>query len=212
MQTVWRDKRWQDGALRVLVFLLALAPFGLIVYGVLADTLGPDPAESLMHQTGEWAIRLLVLVLAARPAAQMGWPRLFHYRRMLGLFVFFYVTLHLLVFAQVYVGWSGTILGEELLERPYVMVGFAAWVLLVPLAITSTHVLRRRLGRRWKQLHQAVYGVAALATLHMLWLSRSDIGDAVVYGVLFAILLGWRGLHKLRKQGGFRPMAGRAKK
>ena len=107
----WLDRLWW-----VLVFGLALSPFLFIVYGVLGNTLGPDPAEVLMHQTGEWAIRLLVLVLTARPLARWGWPALFRYRRMLGLFMFFYATLHLLVFAQVYVGWSLEILLEELLE------------------------------------------------------------------------------------------------
>ena len=116
-----------------MVFGLALAPFLYIVYGVFSNALGPDPAEALMHQTGEWAIRLLVLVLAARPLAQWGWPALFRYRRMLGLFMFFYTTLHLLVFAQVYVGWNVSILLEELLERPYVMVGFAVLAALAGL-------------------------------------------------------------------------------
>ncbi|MGD2008872.1 MAG: protein-methionine-sulfoxide reductase heme-binding subunit MsrQ [Cellvibrionales bacterium] len=196
------NKPWFNPALRVLVFVAALTPFLLIVFNVVVDRLGPDPAEALMHQTGEWAIRLLVLVLAARPLAQWGWPRLFRYRRMLGLFMFFYTTLHLLVFAQVYVGWSAAILAEELVERPYVMVGFAAWILLLPLAVTSTNAMRRRLRQRWRQLHQAVYAVALLGTLHLLWLSRSDIGDAVLYGLLFAILLGWRlktYLQKLRR-------------
>ena len=201
---------WFNPALRTLVFGLALTPFLLIVQGVVTDALGPDPAEALMHRTGEWAMRLLVLVLAARPLAQWGWPRLFLYRRMLGLFVFFYVSLHLLVFAQVYIGWRGDILLEELVERPYVMVGFAAWLLLLPLAVTSTHAMRRRLGKRWKQLHRAIYAIALLATLHLLWLSRSDIGDAVVYGVLFALLLGWRVRHywRRRRRRAPRPAAG----
>ena len=195
-------KPWFNPALRVIVFLAALTPFAVIVLNVIGDRLGPDPAEALMQQTGEWAIRLLVLVLAARPLAQWGWPRLFRYRRMLGLFMFFYTTVHLLVFAQVYVGWNASILAEELIERPYVMVGFAAWVLLVPLAVTSTHGMRRRLRQRWRQLHQAIYAVAVLGTLHLLWLSRSDIGDAVFYGAIFAVMLGWRlkvYLQKLRR-------------
>jgi len=183
----WLDRLWW-----VLVFGLALSPFLFIVYGVLGNTLGPDPAEVLMHQTGEWAIRLLVLVLTARPFARWGWPALFRYRRMLGLFMFFYATLHLLVFAQVYVGWSLEILLEELLERPYVMVGFAGWVFLVPLALTSTNGMRRRLRQRWRQLHQLVYVVAVLGVLHVLWLSRSDIGDSVLYGFLLGGLLCWR--------------------
>lgn len=176
----------------VVVFALASAPFLLIAYGVLGNTLGPDPAEALMHQTGEWAIRLLVLVLAARPLARWGWPALFRYRRMLGLFMFFYTTLHLLVFAQVYVAWNPAILLEELLERPYVMVGFTGWVLLTPLALTSTNGMRRRLRQRWRQLHQLVYAIAVLGVLHVLWLSRSDIGDAVLYGLLLGGLLCWR--------------------
>ncbi|MDG0991837.1 MAG: sulfoxide reductase heme-binding subunit YedZ [Luminiphilus sp.] len=191
----WADRLWW-----VLVFALALTPFMLIIYGVLGNTLGPDPAEALMHQTGEWAIRLLVLVLAARPLAQWGWPALFRYRRMLGLFMFFYTTLHLLVFAQVYVGWNPAILLEELIERPYVLVGFGGWALLIPLAVTSTDRMRRKLRQRWRQLHQLVYAVAVLGVLHVLWLSRSDIGDAVLYGLLLGTLLFWRAALVLRRR------------
>ena len=179
--------RWNP-AVRVLVFLLLLGPFIALVTQIANNSLGPDPAEHLMHVTGEWVIRLMVLVLAATPLARNGWPRLARYRRMLGLYVWFYATLHLLVFAQVYIGWSAEVLLEELTERPYVMVGFAAWVILVPLGITSAHAIRRRMGRHWKSLHKLTYAVAVLGWLHLLWLSRSDVGDAVVYGALFAAL------------------------
>ena len=174
------------------VFVLALMPLLLVVVQVATNDLGPDPAEALMHITGEWVLRLLVLVLLARPASQWGWPLLFRHRRMLGLFVFFYATLHLLVFAQVYIGWSGVILVEELAERPYILVGAAAWILLAPLAITSTNAMRRRLKQRWRQLHQLTYAVAALGVLHILWLARSDLGTPLLYGGLFAVLLAWR--------------------
>jgi len=174
------------------VFLLLLGPFAVLVTQLASNSLGPDPAEHLMHVTGEWVMRLMVLVLVATPLARNGWPRLARYRRMLGLYVWFYATLHLLVFAQVYIGWSAEVLLEELTERPYVMVGFAAWLILVPLGITSAHIIRRRMGRHWKSLHKLTYAVAVLGWLHLLWLSRSDIGDAVVYGLIFAGLLGWR--------------------
>jgi len=160
-----------------------------------SNSLGPDPAEHLMHVTGEWVMRFLVLVLLATPLARNGWPRLARYRRMLGLYVWFYATLHLLVFAQVFIGWSGEQLIEELVERPYVLVGFLAWLILVPLGITSAHVLRKKMGRQWKRLHKGTYLVAALGWLHLLWLSRSDVGDAVVYGLIFGVLL----LYRLRK-------------
>ena len=175
-----------------LLFGVALSPFCWLVGSVIQNTLGPDPAEALMHTTGEWALRFLVVVLMARPLSQWGWPLLFRARRMFGLFVAFYASLHLLVFAQVYVGWSGAILAEELAERPYVVAGFGAWLLLLPLSITSLHSLRRRMGRHWRSLHRAVYLIALLATLHVLWLSRSDVGDALLYALVFGALLAWR--------------------
>ena len=185
--------RWNPG-IRVAVFIIWLLPFLALVRAVAMNTLGPDPAEHLMHVTGEWVMRLLVLVLLATPLARWGWPRLARYRRMLGLYVWFYATLHLLVFAQVYIGWSGEQLIEELAERPYVLVGFLAWLILVPLGITSAHVIRRKMGRRWRQLHKLTYAVAVLGWLHLLWLSRSDVGDAVVYGILFGVLLLYRAI------------------
>ena len=136
-----------------------------------------------MHVTGEWVMRLMVLVLVATPLARNGWPRLARYRRMLGLYVWFYATLHLLVFAQVYIGWSAEVLLEELTERPYVMVGFAAWLILVPLGITSAHAIRRRMGRHWKTLHQLTYVVAVLGWLHWAGSVLGGISSSVGGGV-----------------------------
>ena len=182
----------RNPALRVLVFIACLVPFLVLVNAIASNALGPDPAEHLMHVTGEWVMRFLVLVLLATPLARYGWPRLVRYRRMLGLFVWFYATLHLLVFAQVFIGWSGEQLIEELAERPYVLVGFLAWVILVPLGITSAQAIRRKMGRNWRKLHKLTYVVAVLGWLHLLWLSRSDVGDAVVYGLIIATLLAYR--------------------
>ena len=181
-----------NSPLRVLVFLGCLVPFAALVNGVASNSLGPDPAEHLMHVTGEWVMRFLVLVLLATPLARNGWPRLSRYRRMLGLYVWFYATLHLLVFAQVFIDWSGVQLVEELVDRPYVLVGFLAWLILVPLGITSATAIRKKMGKRWRQLHKLTYIVVILGWLHLLWLSRSDVGDAVLYGVIFGLLLGYR--------------------
>ena len=181
-----------NSSLRVVVFTVCLIPFLVLLNGVVSNSLGPDPAEHLMHVTGEWVMRFLVLVLLATPLARYGWPRLARYRRMLGLYVWFYATLHLLVFAQVFIGWSGEQLAEELAERPYVLVGFLAWLILVPLGITSLHAIRRRMGRHWRRIHRMTYAVAVLGWLHLLWLSRSDVGEAVVYGVIFAVLVAYR--------------------
>ena len=176
-------------AIRALFFGLCLIPFLALALAVMSNSLGPDPAEHLMHETGEWGMRFMVLVLAATPLARLGWPRLARYRRMLGLFAWFYATLHLLIFSQVYIGWSAAALIEELAERPYVLVGFLAWLILVPLGVTSAHRIRRKMGRRWKDLHRLTYLVAFLGWLHLLWLSRSDVRDAVVYGLLLGFLL-----------------------
>jgi len=179
-------------ALRALVFIACLVPFLVLVNAVASNALGPDPAEHLMHVTGEWVMRFLVLVLLATPLARYGWPRLARYRRMLGLFVWFYATLHLLVFAQVFIGWSGDQLIEELAERPYVLVGFLAWVILVPLGITSAQVIRRKMGRYWRKLHKLTYAVAVAGWLHLFLLSRSDLNDAFWYGLVLFSLLGYR--------------------
>ena len=189
--SVNRSPNWNP-AIRVAVFLACLLPFMTLVEAVATNSLGPDPAEHLMHVTGEWVMRFLVLVLLATPLARNGWPRLARYRRMLGLYVWFYATLHLLVFAQVYIGWSGEQLIEELGERPYVLVGFSAWLILVPLGITSVHTIRKKMGRYWRKLHKLTYAVAILGWLHLLWLSRSDVGDAVIYGLALGMLLLYR--------------------
>ena len=189
-------------ALRLLVFLVCLVPFALLVTGVVSNSLGPDPAEHLMHVTGEWVMRFLVLVLLATPLARYGWPRLARYRRMLGLYVWFYATLHLLVFAQVFIGWSGALLIDELVDRPYVLVGFLAWLILVPLGITSARAIRKKMGKHWRQLHRLTYIVVILGWLHLFWLSRSDVGNAALYGGIFGILL----LYRIRPVGSRVPL------
>jgi len=181
-------------ALRAVVFIVCLVPFLVLVSAVASNALGPDPAEHLMHVTGEWVMRFLVLVLLGTPLARYGWPRLARYRRMLGLFVWFYATLHLLVFAQVFIGWSGEQLIEELAERPYVLVGFLAWMILVPLGITSAQAIRRKMGRYWRQFHKLTYLVALLGCFHLLWLSRSDVGQPLLYFIIFGLL----GISRLR--------------
>lgn len=184
---------------RFTVFLIALAPFAFLTYGAFANTLGPDPAERVMHITGEWALRMLVFTLLMSPMrAWTGRPLFFKLRRMLGLFAFFYATVHLVAFLQFFTGWSSATLFEELIERPYITAGFAGWLLMLPLAATSTRRMQRKLGRRWVTLHRLVYPAAIAACLHLLWQARSDIGEALVYGVVVALLLAWR----LRRRAG----------
>lgn len=175
------------------VFALGLLPFAWLVYTAVGGKLGPDPAEAIMHMTGEWSLRLLLLTLLVSPLRQWtGWSLPLKLRRMLGLYTFFYACIHLASFCHFYVGWTLSLIAEELVERPYITMGFAAWLLMLPLAVTSTRGMQRRLRRNWQRLHRLVYPVAALAAFHLLWQARSDIGEALIYAAIIALLLGWR--------------------
>jgi sulfoxide reductase heme-binding subunit YedZ len=176
-----------------LVFLACLLPFLGLVHGAAVGDLGANPVETVTDVTGQWALRLLLLTLAITPLRRLlgiRWPQ--RLRRMLGLFVFFYVSLHLATWAWLdqELGWD-RILGD-IVERPYITVGFAAWLLLVPLALTSTRGMIRRLGRRWQTLHRLVYVIGVLAVLHFLWLVKADMIEPLIYAGLLAVLLALR--------------------
>ncbi len=177
-----------------LVVLLALMPLVLLVLAVLHDTLGPDPVSQLEKRTGIWALRLLLLTLSITPLRRLtGWNGLIRYRRMLGLFAFFYASVHLTVYLVIDLGGFWSQIFTEIAKKPYITVGFAAWLLLIPLAVTSTRGMMRRLGRRWGQLHKLVYLIGALAVLHYLWQVKFGqtiaVRQPVVYAAILAALL-----------------------
>ncbi len=182
-----------------LVFLILLSPFlygvwqiGLIVLGELHE-FGVDPAKAIVLYTGDWSIRFIMAALAVSPLARLtGRKQIVRYRRMVGLFAFFYVSLHLLSYLGFLLGFRFDELFADVIKRPYITVGFLAWLLLVPLAVTSTRAMVRRLGRRWIALHRLVYPIAILSVLHFLWQARADVTEPVVYGALLAFLLGER--------------------
>jgi sulfoxide reductase heme-binding subunit YedZ len=190
-----------ERTIRFAAFILCLLPFLWLLYVSATDRLGPDPAEFLMHFTGEWSLRILALTLLVSPLRNwIGWSVLLRMRRMLGLFAFFYACVHFVSFLQFFIGWTSSALAEELAERPYITLGFGAWLMMLPLALTSTRAMQRRLGGNWRRLHRLIYPAALLACLHLLWQARSDIGEALVYLVIFAALLGWRVKQRAIKQ------------
>ena len=142
-----------------------------------------------MSVTGEWSTQLLIVVLASTPLARRGWPRLARYRRMLGLFTWFYATLHLVVFLQAYIGWNARDLLQELVERPYISVGFFSWMIFALLGLSSPNSIRYRMGPYWRRLHRLIYLASLCVVLHLLWLSRADLGQALVYTALIVTLL-----------------------
>lgn len=188
--------------IKPIVFILLLAPALYYFYAVYLalngeNILGPDPAQALSLETGEWSIRILVASLAITPLRYLlNMPKLWNYRRMLGLFALFYVCLHLLVFLMFLLQWQWADIGREIVERPYITVGFIAFVLLLPLGFTSFQAAQRKMGRNWKKLHKIVYAINVLAVLHILWVVRSSYFDAVLYGSLVLIFLGYRMLRK----------------
>jgi methionine sulfoxide reductase heme-binding subunit len=179
--------------IKPLVFIFALIPFAMLLSRILQNDLGPDPVQELSLETGEWTLRFLILTLAMTPLRRITKQLVFTaHRRMLGLFTWFYTSLHFLVWLVFLLEFRWADIVQEILERPYITVGFSAYVILFILGVTSPKVMVRKLGRNWKQLHKLVYVAAVLAIVHLLWILRLDIGPAVYYGALVALLLGYR--------------------
>jgi methionine sulfoxide reductase heme-binding subunit len=193
------------------LFLVCLIPLCDLIWRGASGTLGANPVEALIHGTGDWTLRLLLITLAATPLRQMtGWAWLIRYRRMLGLFAFFYAVLHLTAYVWLDQFFAWHVILEDILKRPYITVGFAAFLLLVPLAVTSTRGWIRTLGPRWKRLHRAVYLTALLGVIHYIWLVKADLLKPLIYAVILAVLLAcrvsWRGLVS-RWRGGQDPVS-----
>ena len=182
------------------IFLLALVPAGLLVRGLVDGNLGVNPAETLQLETGIWALRFLLASLAITPLRRLfGWNRLVQYRRMLGLFAFFYATLHLLTYVVLdrYFDWAGVV--EDVAKRPFITLGMLAFTLMIPLALTSTKGWIRRLGRKWQTLHRLVYFAAIAASLHFIWKVKVAIGEPVYYAAILGVLLAIRLVISVRK-------------
>jgi methionine sulfoxide reductase heme-binding subunit len=179
---------------KVLVFALSAWPLLFIVWRTYRGELTANPVEFYQHQTGDWTLRFLVFTLCITPFRKIfNLPELIRFRRMLGLFAFFYVCLHFLTYLGPDQSFSFSGMVQDVAKRPFITVGFAAFVLLIPLALTSTAGWIRRLGgKRWQMLHRAIYVAAALGVVHYYWLVKSDIRKPVFYGSLVGILLGWR--------------------
>jgi sulfoxide reductase heme-binding subunit YedZ len=196
--------RW----LRPVVFVASLVPAVWVIAAIASDffngtrLLGSNPIKEAEHFTGRWVLRFLVLTLAVTPIRQtFGWNWLQRYRRMLGLFAFFYATLHLSIyfFLDLELMWGE--LAADIIERPYITIGMAAFLLLVPLAVTSTAKMVKRLGgKRWAALHRAIYLIVVLGTIHFWMAVKRDITEPLTFALIFALLLGYRVVRWRRRQ------------
>jgi len=199
-----RTKQWGLHPLaKPLVFVLALLPLASLVWAVVFDQLGANPAQALVRATGDWSLRMLCVVLAVTPLRVLtGSPALARFRRMLGLFVYFYVLLHLLSYSGFDMGFEVADIAKDIAKRPFIMVGFSAFVLLTGLALTSFNRAIKALGgKNWQRLHRVVYLVAGLAILHFYWMraAKNDFADVLVYAAVLLLLLGWRALRFINK-------------
>jgi len=206
-------------AAKPIAFLLALLPFAWLFYGAIANTLGANPAEALIRSTGDWTLRFLCLTLAVTPLRQwLNQPALARFRRMLGLFTYFYGVCHFLCFAWLDMGFDPAAIWKDIGKRPFILVGSTALLLMTPLALTSFNRAIKALGAaRWQKLHRAVYAVALLALLHYFWMraGKNDFADWSIYAAIITLLLGARLWKRFSARAagsrpGTRPAAARA--
>jgi sulfoxide reductase heme-binding subunit YedZ len=180
-------------SLKPTVFLACLIPFGQLAYIAYTDNLGTNPIEFITHFTGDWTLIFLLASLSVTPLRKLsGWNGLIKFRRMLGLFAFFYAVLHFATYMVLDHFFDFQAIVKDVIKRPYVTVGFSGFVLMIPLAITSTTGMIRRLGKRWQQLHRLVYVIAVAGVIHFYWLVKADVRRPVQYGVVLVLLLGYR--------------------
>lgn len=191
-------------AAKVVLFITCMLPFAWLIYGIFTNNLGANPAEYLVRSTGDWTLRCLCVVLAVTPMRVItSTPQLARFRRMLGLFVYFYVTLHLLSYAWFDMGFEVSDIVDDIIKRPFILVGFSSFVLLTPLAATSFNRAIKALGaKRWQWLHKLVYVVAGLAILHFFWMraGKNNFTEVFVYAAILGCLLGWRVLQFVKKR------------
>lgn len=191
-------------AAKPVLFAAALLPFAWLLHGAITDNLGANPAEHLIRATGDWTLRFLCITLAVTPLRVItGMPAVARFRRMLGLFVYFYVVVHLLSYSWFDMGFDVADIAKDIAKRPFILVGFSGFVLLTPLAATSFNRAVKALGaRRWQTLHRSVYVIAGLAILHFFWMraGKRDFAEVAVYAAVLAVLLGWRLVRYLKKR------------
>ena len=191
-------------AAKPMLFVLCLLPFAWLFYGALTNQLGANPAEALIRATGDWTLRFVCIALAVTPLRTItSTPQLARFRRMLGLFVYFYVVIHLLSYSWFDMGFDAGDIAKDIAKRPFILVGFLAFLLLTPLAATSVNAAIKAMGaKRWQLLHKLIYVVAGLALLHFFWMraGKNDFAEVFVYAAIVTALLGWRVRQYLTKK------------
>ena len=199
-----RQKLLLSPAAKPVLFVLCLLPLVWLFYSAWTNQLGANPAEALIRATGDWTLRFICLVLAVTPLRTISsTPALARFRRMLGLFVYFYAVTHLLSYSWFDMGFDMAEIAKDIIKRPVILVGFSTFLLLTPLAVTSFNAAIKAMGaKRWQTLHKLVYVVAGLGLLHFFWMrsGKNNFAEVFVYAAIIAVLLGWRVQQFLKKK------------
>ena len=179
--------------LKVVIFILSLVPIFYIIYQILTNQLGPEPIKDITHHTGKWTLYFIVITLAMTPLKKMTKLNIWiNYRRMFGLFIFFYASIHLMTYIGLDYRFDLASIGDDIIKKKYIFIGFSAWLLLIPLAITSNKRMMKILKNKWKKLHRLIYLISLCGAIHYLWLVKRDLTEPLIFLTVILILLALR--------------------
>jgi len=179
--------------LKMVVFILSLVPIFYIIYQILTNQLGPEPIKDITHHTGKWTLYFIVITLAMTPLKKITKFNIWiNYRRMFGLFIFFYASVHLMTYVGLDYRFDLESIGDDIIKKKYIFIGFAAWLLLIPLAITSNKRMIKILKDKWKKLHRLIYLISLFGVVHYLWLVKRDLTEPLIFLIIILILLSFR--------------------
>tara|TARA_B110000093_G_scaffold95111_1_gene102552 strand:+ start:27 stop:611 length:585 start_codon:yes stop_codon:yes gene_type:complete len=179
--------------LKVVIFTLSLVPIFYIIYQILTNQLGPEPIKDITHHTGKWTLYFIVITLVMTPLKKITKLNIWiNYRRMFGLFIFFYASIHLMTYVGLDYRFDLTSIGNDIIKKKYIFIGFSAWLLLIPLAVTSNKRMMKILKDKWKKLHRLIYLISLFGVIHYLWLVKRDLTEPLIFLVVILILLAFR--------------------
>ena len=179
--------------LKVVIFILSLLPIFYIIYQILTNQLGPEPIKDITHHTGKWTLYFIVITLAMTPLKKITKINIWiNYRRMFGLFIFFYASVHLMTYIGLDYRFNLKSIGDDIIKKKYIFIGFLAWLLLIPLAVTSNKKMMKILKDKWKKLHRLIYLISLFGVIHYLWLVKRDLTEPLIFLIIILILLIFR--------------------
>jgi len=179
--------------LKIIIFILSLAPIFFIIYQIINNQLGPEPIKDITHHTGKWTLYFIVITLAMTPLKNITKQNIWiKYRRMFGLFIFFYASVHLMTYVGLDYRFDLTDIGDDIIKKKYIFIGFSAWLLLIPLAITSNKRMIKILKNKWKKLHRLIYLISLFGAIHYLWLVKRDLTEPLIFLLVIITLLAFR--------------------